>query len=167
MVMELRKPAPLLDVPTLRSGRWNLNDAKSESFTMIVVYRGLHCPLCKKYLAELVQKLPQFAKLGVTVFAVSAETRERAERARVEWELEPLEIGYQLPIAMARTWDLYISRARNEQQPPEFAEPGLFLVRPDGMLFYAATNSGPFGRPPLDEMLLAIDYINRQAAAAA
>ena len=40
---------------------------------------------------------------------------------------------------------------------PEFSEPGLFLVRPNGTLFYAARSSAPWGRPPFDQMLRGID----------
>jgi hypothetical protein len=52
---------------------------------------------------------------------------------------------------------LFISRAIREGEPPEFSEPGLFLVKPDGTLFYASRGSSPWGRPPLDQMLRAID----------
>jgi hypothetical protein len=43
-----------------------------------------------------------------------------------------------LTIAGARAWDLYISRAIRDGEPPEFNEPGLFLTKPDGTLFFAA-----------------------------
>jgi peroxiredoxin len=134
-----------------------LADARPPAFTMIVVYRGLHCPVCRAYLADLESKLEEFERRGVEVVALSTDGRERAEKSRAEWGLQRLEIGYALPIESAREWDLYISNAIRDGEPPQFAEPGLFLVKPDGSLFYAARTSAPWGRPPLDQILRAID----------
>jgi peroxiredoxin len=152
-----RQPAPPLEVGLLDGGTWRLADASPAAFTLVVVYRGLHCPVCKIYLADLEAKLPEFARRGVEVVALSTDSRERAERSRSEWGLSNLKIGYELPIATARDWDLYISTAIRDGEPPQFAEPGLFLVKPDGSLFYAARTSAPWGRPPLDQMLRGID----------
>lgn len=157
MTIKPRQPAPALKVKLLGGGTWSLADAKPPMFEMIVVYRGLHCPICKTYLGELETKLPEFAKRGVDVIAISTDSLERAERAKAEWGLSNTRVGYDLSIATAREWELYISTAIREAEPPEFSEPGLFLVKPDGTLFYAARASAPWGRPPLDQMLRGID----------
>jgi hypothetical protein len=88
---------------------------------------------------------------------VSTDSRERAERAKAEWGLGNVRIGCELTIAGARAWDLYISRAIREGEPPEFNEPGLFLTKADGTLFFASRGSAPWARPPLDQMLRGID----------
>ena len=124
---------------------------------MIVFYRGLHCPICKTYLSDLEAKLPEFTSRGVDVIAVSTDSRERAERAKAEWGLGNVRIGCELTIAGARAWDLYISRAIREGEPPEFNEPGLFLTKADGTLFFASRGSAPWARPPFDQMLRGID----------
>jgi peroxiredoxin len=157
MALKPRQPVPALELPLVDGGTWRLADSKPANFTMIVVYRGLHCPICKTYLGELEAKLPEFEKRGVAVVAVSADSRERAEKARDEWGLKALRLGYGLPLEMARTWGLFVSRAIREGEPPEFVEPGFFLVRPDGTLFFTAVGSAPWGRPPLDQMLRGID----------
>jgi alkyl hydroperoxide reductase subunit AhpC len=157
MTVKPRKPAPPLEVKLLDGSTWRLSDAKPANFEMIVAYRGLHCPVCKTYLGELEAKLPEFAKRGVDVIAISTDSRERAERAKSEWGLNNLRIGCELPIASAREWDLFISTAIRDGEPPEFNEPGLFLTRPDGTLFFASRGSAPWGRPPLDQMLRGID----------
>ena len=74
-----------------------------------------------------------------------------------EWGLNDLPVGCELPISTAREWGLFISRAIREGESPEFSEPGMFLVRPNGTLFYAARSSAPWGRPPFDQMLRGID----------
>jgi peroxiredoxin len=157
MTTKPRQPAPPLEVKLLDGSTWRLEDAKPASFEMIVFYRGLHCPICKTYLSDLEAKLPEFTSRGVDVIAVSTDGRERAERAKAEWGLGNVRIGCELTIAGARAWDLYISRAIREGEPPEFNEPGLFLTKPDGTLFFASRGSAPWARPPLDQMLRGID----------
>lgn len=43
-----RQPVPALEVPTVGGGTWRLADQHPESFTMVVFYRGLHCPICSR-----------------------------------------------------------------------------------------------------------------------
>jgi peroxiredoxin len=157
MTIKPRQPAPALDVKLTDGSMWRLKDAKPQNFEMIVFYRGLHCPICRTYLGDLESRLPEFTKHGVDVIAVSSDSRERAEKAKAEWSLANLRIGCELPLSTARDWELYVSRAIREGEPPEFNEPGLFLVRPDGSIFFASRGSAPWARPPLDQLLRAID----------
>ena len=48
-----RQPAPELVVPTLSGTTRSLADAKTQRFSLIVFYRGLHCPVCKTHIPEL------------------------------------------------------------------------------------------------------------------
>ena len=162
MSIKPRQPAPPLEVKRLDGSPWRLRDAAPQNFEMIVVYRGLHCPVCKTYLGELESKLPEFTKRGVDVIAISTDDRERAQRAKTEWGLNNLQIGCELSIASAREWDLFISRAIRDGEPPEFSEPGLFLIKPEGTLFFASRGSAPWGRPPLDQMLRAVDVVTER-----
>jgi peroxiredoxin len=162
MTVKPRQPSPPLEVTLLDGNTWRLRDAKPTAFEMIVVYRGLHCPICKTYLGELEAKLPEFTKRGVDIIAISTDSRERAESAKTEWGLSNLRVGYDLSIASAREWELFISTAIREGEPPKFSEPGLFLIKPDGTLFYAARSSAPWGRPALDQMLRGIDVVTER-----
>lgn len=153
------RTAPPLRVETLSAGQWTLADRQPERFTMVVFYRGLHCPVCRAYLADLDRKLATFAERGVDVIAVSGDDAERARRTVEEWKLERLAIGYGQSVTSMREWGLFVSHGIKEPEPELFGEPGLFLVRPDGTLYYAAVNSMPFGRPRLDDMLAALDFI--------
>lgn len=157
MTLMPRQPAPPLHSTLIDGSTWSLGTEKPAAFDMIVVYRGLHCPICKTYLGELESKLPEFSKRGVNVIAISTDSRDRAEKAKTEWGLTNLILGYGLTIADARAWQLYISSSIREAEPAQFSEPGLFLVKPDGTLFYASRSSAPWGRPPLDQILRGID----------
>jgi hypothetical protein len=88
---------------------------------------------------------------------------ERAAKSQEEWELASLPIGYGLGIEAARQWGLFISRGIKETEPAEFAEPGLFLVRPDGTLYAASLQTMPFARPHFADVLAAIDFITKNA----
>jgi peroxiredoxin len=159
-----RKPAPGLEVVTVAGRRWNLADAKPQHSTLIVFYRGLHCPLCKGYLGELNRLAAEFNSRGVEVFALSSDDQERAQRTQDEWGLTNLDLGYALRIDTAREWGLYVSAGRGKtsmgvEEPALFSEPGVFLVRPDQTLYWAAVQTMPFARPHFRDMLGAIDFV--------
>ena len=44
------------------------------------------------------------------------------------------------------------------EEPALFAEPAVYLLRPDGTLYYGAVQTMPFARPHFDELLAAIDF---------
>ena len=48
-----RRPVPELRVPTLAHGDFDLAADAPKLFTLISFYRGLHCPVCLKYLRDL------------------------------------------------------------------------------------------------------------------
>ena len=157
-----RSPVPALEVPTLAHGQYSLAAAQPEAFSLIVFYRGLHCPICHKYLLELGRLLPEYATRGVEVIAVSCDTRERAQAMSDKLKAPELRVGWGLPLAVARQWGLYLSTSRGTtsiglEEPALFCEPGVFLVRPDGTLYYGAVQTMPFARPHFDELLLSID----------
>ncbi len=159
-----RQPAPALEVATVGGGTWKLADQAPGSFTMVVFYRGLHCPICSRYMGDLEKKLGEFEALGVPVVAVSSDSEARAREAKEKWQLDTLTVGYGLDLDQARTWGLYISTSRGKtstgvEEPALFSEPGLFLVRPDGTLYFGTVQTMPFARPGFREILGAIDFV--------
>lgn len=153
--------APDLDVANLGGGRFRLADRQPETFTLLVFYRGLHCPVCRSYLRELDRLVPEFERRGVEVLALSTDPQERAAASHEQWELQWLTIGYGLEIDRARAWGLFVSSGIKETEPGHFAEPGLFLVRPDGTLYAAAVQSMPFARPHFSDVLAAVEFVTK------
>ena len=151
--------APDLSFPLLDGNQWNLEQQKPESFTLVVFYRGLHCPICRKYLQQLQELLPQFKERGVDVVAVSMDTEKRARLSRQKWELTNLTLGYELSERTVREWALYLSAGVKDGEPNIFSEPGLFLIDNNNQVYYSATNSNPWGRPYLPSFVKAVDYI--------
>lgn len=155
------RPAPQLDVPTVGGKRLVLSEQDPDRFTLLVFYRGLHCPVCKSYLQQLEGALDDFAEQGAdVVVAVSMDDARTAEQTVQDWHLDRLTVGYGLDRDTAESWGLYFSKAINDGEPDLFSEPGLFLVRPDGSLYYVAVNSMPFGRPKLGDMVKALAFVN-------
>ena len=164
MKLATRQPVPNLSASTLDGPTWTLDQQTDETFTMVVFYRGLHCPKCKLSLTELNRKAGEFAELGVGIIAVSCDTEERARTARDDWKLDNLTIGYGLSIDDARAWGLYISTSNGftsigVEEPALFCEPGLFIVQPDGNLYMTAIQSMPFARPLFAEVAPAIKFV--------
>jgi hypothetical protein len=74
-----------------------------------------------------------------------------------------MKVGYGLSLKSARQWGLYISASRGVtsigiEEPELFSEPGVFIVRPDGSLYYGAVQTMPFARPQFQDLLGAIDF---------
>ena len=158
-----RYPVPALNVPLTTGGRYVLGAAPGDTFDLLVFYRGLHCPLCAKYLLELERLAPEFASRGVQVVALSSDDADRAQQMATKVNASGIKFGYGLSLRSAREWGLYISASRGKtsigiDEPALFSEPGVFIVRPDGTLYYGAVQTMPFARPPFQDLLGAIDF---------
>ena len=159
-----RRPVPALDVPQLSGNCLKLVFNEAPAFTLLVFYRGYHCPLCRTYLSELNRLHDDFVARGVIVKVLSSDSEERARRAADEWSLDKLDLGYGLSEADARAWGLYMSTGRGltstgVEEPARFSEPGVFLIRPDLTLYWANVQTMPFARPHFKDMLGAIDFV--------
>jgi len=162
-ILKPRQPVPELVVDTSQ-GTWSLSAQTPDNFTMLVFYRGLHCPLCATYLKELNKLAPKFADKGVALLALSSDTQARAQQAKDDWGLDAINVGHSLSIEQARDWGLHRSAGRGLtsigiEEPAEFSEPGLFLVRPDQTLYWSQISTMPFARPAFREILGALDFV--------
>lgn len=149
---------PALTVDTVGGGRFDLAAETPKNFTMIVFYRGYHCPLCKAYLQKLDGLVGAYEDAGFSVLAVSMDGAERAAKSQEEWELANLRIGHGLSEDVARGWGLYISKAIKGAEADIFSEPGLFWIRPDGRLYMVDISNMPWARPDLEAMLSKVAF---------
>lgn len=159
-----RQPVPALVVPAVGGATWRLQDQQPENFTLVVFYRGYHCPICRTYLQELNRLANDFADRGVSVLALSSDSEERAIAAKAEWELANITLGYGLTAQQVKDWGLYTSAGRGKtsigvEEPAVFSEPAIYLVRPDGTLYWGNVSTMPFARPHFKEMLGALDFV--------
>lgn len=155
-----RETAPALSVPLIGGGHFTLADAAPDAFTVVIFYRGKHCPLCRKYLGSVQEQLDAAGAQGVEVVAVSMDEEARAAAAVSEWGLDRLRVGYAMSEAATRAWGLYISSQRpGSQEPERFSEPGLAVVDRDGRIFFAQVQSAPFTRPDFAQLLSGLAFV--------
>jgi peroxiredoxin len=135
----------------LEGGDISIGGAR-ERWSMLVVYRGRHCPRCKRYLNKLQAMLSQWqALLDLAVVSADDHTKAAADLAEFGWTFP---LGYGLSEAQMGALGLYISDPISEAETTtRFAEPGVFVVRPDGTLMLTDISNGPAARPDLNELL--------------
>lgn len=155
------RPVPKLIVPLVSGDTFDLSTEKPEHFSLVVFYRGLHCPICHEILGELEARVEAFREMGVTTVAISGDDEPGARRAREEWGIERLRIGHGLDESAARAWGLFVSTAALPEEPDRFFEPALFLVKPDGTLYGSSVNSMPFARASIADLQTALPMIIR------
>lgn len=158
-----RQQVPDLSVPLVGGPRWRLCDQKPQHFTMLIFYRGFHCPECRCYLKEAETRLKDFKSSGVSVIALSCDSEARGIATEKEWELPFLPLAWGLTPQQGKSYGLFLSRGQGAtvlgmEEPPLFVEPGLFLVRPDRTLFFASIQNMPFARPVLSEVLRMVQW---------
>ena len=166
MTLIPRHQTPDLDLPLAGGGRFRLSADHGPKGTMVVFYRGLHCPICIKQLKDLSEKYDAFMERGIVPLAVSSDVEERAV-SLVEEVSAPFGVAYDMPLQAAREdWGLYVSTSRGKtsigiEEPALFHEPGILLIQPDRNLYYVSIQSMPFARPSFADLLGAIDFAEK------
>jgi peroxiredoxin len=164
MATQTKMPAgaefPMLSVPKVGGGEVRVGG--SGGWQMLVVYRGKHCPLCRKYLKVLDGLLDEYRANGVEVLAASGDPKEKAEVEAAEegWRFP---VGYGMSVEQMRALGLYISNPRSpEETDRPFPEPGLFLLNPDGKAQVIDISNAPFARPDLANILHGVKVIRER-----
>ncbi|TXD50329.1 MULTISPECIES: peroxiredoxin-like family protein [unclassified Polaribacter] len=154
-----RNKAPELKIDLVNDTKWNLQEQNPKNFTLIIFYRGNHCPVCKTQLEELQNKVKDFTERGVNLIAISSNTEKIAKETHKNWAIDSIPVGYDFPIEEARKWGLFISEGINDKEPKHFTEPGLFLIDTENKVYWESIQSMPFGRPAFKDVLNGIDSI--------
>jgi hypothetical protein len=110
------------------------------------------------YLSKLNELTDMAEDAGVNVVAVSMDPENRATQTKSEWELANLDIAYGATADDVRNWWLYLSTAIKDTEIPQFAEPGLFWVRPDGRLYLIDISNMPWSRPDVEFLLSKVQF---------
>lgn len=152
---------PNFSFPTVQGAIVDL--AKVSGWRLLVVYRGRHCPICKRYLKELNGLHEAYVTIGVSVYALSADPPEKAE-ADVLGEGWKFATGHSMSTDQMHTLGLYISEPRSSQETDRpFAEPGLFVINPEGRFQIIDISNAPFARPGLEGILNGVRMIKEKA----
>lgn len=151
---------PSIELPTLDNTTINIakpNDGAD--WQLVVIYRGAHCPLCTRYLNELEALKGKFLDVGVSIVAVSADSKEQATKHLAGLSVS-FPIAYGLSIEQMQQLGLYISNPRSPQETDHpFAEPGLYVINGEGRTQVIDVSNGPFVRPELGILLSGLAFI--------
>lgn len=151
---------PALLVDKLEGGKLDFLNPKGDcDWTLVVVYRGKHCPLCTGYLKTLNELLPKFNELGVDVIAMSADPKEKALIQMNEVNPK-FDVGYGLSLEQMQALGLYISNPRSEAETDRpFAEPGVFVINSSNQTQLIDISNAPFLRPDLKSIINGLGFI--------
>ena len=129
----------------------------NDRWTILFVYRGRHCPRCKRYLNKLNNALSDWES-AMNVVVVSADTKEKAiaDQQEFGWKFN---LGYGMTEEQMRSLGLYVSDPLSDAETTyRFSEPGTFAIRPDGTLMLVDISNGPAARPDLEELLDGMNF---------
>ncbi|MGI9484120.1 MAG: peroxiredoxin-like family protein [Hyphomicrobiales bacterium] len=151
---------PEITVSTIDGGELDLGKpAENRDWSMIVVYRGKHCPICTRYLGQLEGLKDEFHQAGVDVQVVSGDPKEKAEAHMADIGVS-FPVGYGLSVEQMAKLGLYISDPRSPKETDRpFPEPGLFVINGDGNVQLLDISNGPFARPELQSVLNGLKFI--------
>src|SRR6185503_17511492 len=81
-------PAPDFALPAVnREGQVSLGDYRGRSPLLVGLFRGLHCPFCRRHVAAMAQLNPVLKEKGIECLAV---VKTPVERARLYFRYHPL-----------------------------------------------------------------------------
>lgn len=143
---------PRMQLPLAGTDRMITIGGTQDRWTMLFVYRGRHCPRCKRFLNKLNAALAIWTRI-MNVIVVSADSAEKAlaDKAEFAWNFD---LCHGLTEDQMRGLGLYVSDPLSEAETDQrFAEPGAFGIRPDGTLMLVDISNGPAARPDLEELL--------------
>jgi peroxiredoxin len=151
---------PDIEVQLLSDEKVNLSKpTNGADWKLVVVYRGVHCPLCTKYLNELEQYVSELKNSGIDIVAVSGDSKKQLEQHH-----EQLTVSYPLAYGLTETQmselGLYVSVPRSEQETDHnFPEPGLFVINQDSELQVVDISNSLFTRPDLATLVSGLQWI--------
>src|SRR4030095_1989753 len=74
-------PAPAFSLPAVnREGPVSLDDYRGKRAVLVALFRGLHCPFCRRQIARLSATRQALAEVGVETVAVVNTPLERARQ---------------------------------------------------------------------------------------
>ena len=150
---------PSVSVSKLGGGELHLGG--TGDWRMVIVYRGKHCPICKRYLSGIEALQGEIDDLGLDVIAVSGDSEEQAQ-AVVDETGAKIPVGYGLTVAQMKQLGLYVSTPRPNETDHAFPEPGMFVVNDQGQVQIVDISNAPFARPDIAAVLRGIRFIKER-----
>lgn len=154
-------PLPPISLTGLDSQPIGFN---AETWGVLVVYRGAHCPLCRGFLTALEPLRQEYSAANIDLIAVSADPQDRA-CAFIDEIGYGGQVGYGLSVKDMEALGVYVSEPLDASEAPgPFAEPALFCFNAEGNLHVVEKSNSPIVRPDMNALLGGLTYLRDNAA---
>ena len=153
---------PELEFPLLSGGTLALRPDPGVRLRLISFYRGAFCGFCTRFMQQLNGMHAEFAELGIDLAGVSVDPKDTAEAWAEKNGIDKIAIGYGLAREQIEACGIFASHFTRDGKELYFAEPALWLVRPDGELFLSIQSSVSCGRPDLESLMTGLKLLAGQ-----
>lgn len=158
-MLKPEQPVPNLAFDLTDGSCWSFDAAAPRTLTMLAIYRGAFCRFCRRHLLDLEAMAPAFAERGVDIIAVSADSADTARTMARDLGLERVRVGHGVDLALLSQSGVFLSEVTRDGAVLRFAEPSLWLVRPDRRLYAIFQGSMSCARPDLASLLDGVDML--------
>ncbi|RZF58276.1 redoxin domain-containing protein [Sphingomonas populi] len=150
---------PELEFPLLAGGSWALQPEANARLRLISFYRGAFCGFCTRFMQQLNDLHTEFAELGIDLAGVSVDSRAVAQAWAKKNQIDKVSVGYGLLRKDVEACGIFASHFSRDGQELYFAEPALWLVKPDGELYLTIQSSVSCGRPDLESLVAGLKLL--------
>lgn len=153
---------PDLKFPLLTGGSWSLADETKARLRLISFYRGAFCGFCTRFMQQLNGLHEDFAGLGIDLAGISVDPQDVAAAWAESNGIDKVAVGYGLTREQVEACGLFASHFTRDGKELYFAEPALWLVKPDGELYLNIQSSVSCGRPDLESLMTGLKLLADQ-----
>jgi peroxiredoxin len=144
---------PKLEIPAVGGGIIGIPECLSDSYGVVLIYRGHWCPYCNAQLAGFERASEKLAGLGIRVVAFSVDD-EAATVGMIEKHKLHFPIGHSADAdKVAAATGAYVNA-----EPRHLQTTG-FLLAPDGSILTAVYSSSAIGRLVADDVAGMVAYL--------
>ena len=133
-------------------------DLRGPGWRAVFVIRGAHCSICRRYLGEIEKRRATWDAQGVDVLVVSADPVATAQTFARDAGYGGRVAGG-LTIAQMQALGLWMTGSDVSGLDYVHAEPGFFLIDPEGNLATAEASNLPAVRPDLEWLEMGFTYL--------
>lgn len=141
--------------------RFQLSEAYARGPVILIFYRGYFCGICQNQLQELETWRPQFEALGAQMVAISTDSRDYAERARVN-----LGLGYRVLSDDKLKLLKMLDHKESYGDGSNIHNPAIYIVDQEGIIRYAYFGTDAADRPEPENVYAALTAIVEATASA-
>ena len=150
---------PPIAVNPVDAAPFELPDALSGRFGVILFYRGSWCPYCNAQLRAFQRSLDKLTELEVGVVALSVDDEPTTRELIAKHGLR-FPVGHSADArAISETTGAFVN------DEPLYLQSTGFLIAPDGRVIVSVYSSGAIGRLVPEDVAGLIRYAREQAAA--